>query len=136
MFTIYGLCGSAAFKNYFRFKFCCFNNICFKKLYRQKRDLYNSINTFRVNMNRIDVLPVNRIMPVLKLKKLQRHSIKIVEGSMEDLIFPFRYFRCVIQVIIIKFEFKIQRCVTRYYFPYSFYSYSRAIKISTILCHS
>ena len=88
MFTIYSLCGTAAFKNYLWFKFRCFNNIGFKKLYRQKWDLYNSINVFRVNVNGINVLPVNSIVPVLKVKKLQRHSIKIVEGSIKDLIFP------------------------------------------------
>ena len=43
-------------------------------------------------------------MLVLKMKKLQRHSIKVVEGGMEDLIFPTGYFRSVIQGIIIKFD--------------------------------
>lgn len=43
-------------------------------------------------------------MFVLKMKKLKRHSIKVVEGCMEDLIFPVGYFSRVIQGIIIKFD--------------------------------
>jgi hypothetical protein len=55
-------------------------------------------------MKGICILPVNRIMKVLKLKKVQCHPVEVVKGSVEDLIFPIRYFRRIIQLIIIKFE--------------------------------
>lgn len=55
-------------------------------------------------MKRGNELTIQAVIVVLKLKDLQRHPVKIVEGSMEDLIFPIRYFRRIIQLIIIKFD--------------------------------
>lgn len=104
MITIYRVSCAAAFKNYFRFKISCFNSIGFKELYRQKRDLCNRVNRFRLNMKGICISAVNPVILILEMKKLDSHPVKIVKGCVEDLIFPIRYFSSVIQLIIIKFD--------------------------------
>lgn len=80
--------------------------MCFKELNGQKRNFSNRIYSAGADLKRIYILAIHLVLLILEPKKFKCHPVKAIEGSLEDLIFPVRYFRCVIQRIIIKFDFQ------------------------------
>ena len=61
-----GLRGAAAFKNSFGFKLCCGYFMRFKKRNRQRRDVFERLNSSGICTGQIAPLPVNRVLGILK----------------------------------------------------------------------
>lgn len=70
------LCGAAAFKNLQRIKSGGFYLMCFKKLYRQKRNGIYGINCGWIAADQRNKLPVNAIVFVLEPENIKREGFE------------------------------------------------------------
>lgn len=97
MFTVDRIGSAAALKDRFRFKIRSFYFMRFKKMDRQEGDLYAIIYTCCIYIQKRAILPVNRIMLILKMKQFNGQLFKIIRRGSKNLLFKVNIFNGMFQ---------------------------------------